>query len=281
MTEALLARLRAAADAAGLWEELATDWLLLDAEIMPWSAKASSLIASQYEPVAASARAGLAAAHDAARRAAERGVPVGALVEKLALRAQKAEAYARAWSPYEWPVAGVADLRVAPFHLLASEGAVHFDRDHLWHMGVAARLAEKGAPCVVATDMREVDASDAAACADAARWWEAKIAAGAEGMVVKPRDVAPRGSKGLLQPALKVRGREYLRIIYGPDYDLPENLDRLRKRALGGKRSLALREFALGHEALTRFVARAPLRRVHECVFAILALESEPIDPRL
>ncbi|MBW8726910.1 MAG: hypothetical protein JF625_17410 [Inquilinus limosus] len=106
-------------------------------------------------------------------------------------------------------------------------------------------------------------------------------AAGGEGMVVKPRDFTARGPKGLVQPAVKVRGREYLRIIYGPEYDLPENLVRLRERKLGGKRNLALREFALGHEALRRFVAREPLRRVHECVFGVLALESEPIDPRL
>jgi protein phosphatase len=79
----------------------------------------------------------------------------------------------------------------------------------------------------------------------------------------------------LIQPALKVRGQEYLRIIYGPEYDLPDNLVRLRERGLGAKRANALREFALGHEALTRFVARAPLRKTHECVFAILALESE------
>jgi len=35
-TVALLARLRRAADVAELWEELATDWVLIDAEIMPW-----------------------------------------------------------------------------------------------------------------------------------------------------------------------------------------------------------------------------------------------------
>jgi protein phosphatase len=100
-------------------------------------------------------------------------------------------------------------------------------------------------------------------------------------MVVKPVSFVARGAKGLIQPALKVRGRNYLRLIYGPDYDAPDNLVQLRERGLGGKRALALREFALGHEALRRFVAREPLRRVHECVFAVLALESEPIDPRL
>ena len=84
-----------------------------------------------------------------------------------------------------------------------------------------------------------------------------------------------------MQPAIKVRGPEYLRIIYGPEYRLPGNLDRLRARNVGTKRSLAGREFALGIEALERFVSREPLRRIHECVFGILALESEPVDPRL
>jgi protein phosphatase len=76
-------------------------------------------------------------------------------------------------------------------------------------------------------------------------------------------------------------GPKYLRIIYGPDYTMPEHLERLRERGLGAKRGMALREFALGIEALERFVRREPLRRVHECVFAVLALESEPVDPRL
>ena len=91
---------------------------------------------------------------------------------------------------------------------------------------------------------------------------------------------APR-TAGLTLAALARRGREYLRIIYGPEYDAPEHLDRLRARGLASKRSLALREFALGVEALERFVRREPLRRVHECVFGVLALESEPVDPRL
>jgi hypothetical protein len=112
-------------------------------------------------------------------------------------------------------------------------------------------------------------------------WWEELTAAGGEGMMVKPLDVIARGSRGLVQPALKVRGREYLRIVYGPEYARPENLERLRQRGLGRKRALALREFALGVEALERFVRREPLRRVHECCFAVLALESEPVDPRL
>lgn len=112
-------------------------------------------------------------------------------------------------------------------------------------------------------------------------WWKDLTAKGGEGMVVKPMQFISQTHKGLVQPAVKCRGQEYLRIIYGPEYSMPENLERLRQRGLSFKRSLALREFALGIEALERFVAHAPLRQVHECVFGVLALESEPVDPRL
>lgn len=281
MRDAVLARLRQAATDAGLWQDLKTDWLLLDAEIMPWSAKASALIETQYAPVAAAANAGLKAAYEAATRAAQRGVDVSALRDKLAERVSRAEKYASAWAPYAWPVGGPSDLKVAPFHILASDGAVHFDKDHVWHMTLADRLAQTGGPIVTSTRWRTVDIGDKVQVADAIAWWEELIGAGGEGMVVKPHDFIARGAKGAIQPAVKVRGREYLRIIYGPEYDAPEHLERLKQRGLGGKRALALKEFALGHEALSRFVARQPLRRVHECVFAILALESEPIDPRL
>lgn len=281
MTEALLVRLRDAVKGAGLWDELGTDWLLLDTEIMPWSAKAGSLIESQYAPVAASSRAGFAAALEAFDRAKARGIEIVSLRDRFADRAERSALYGKAWAPYVWPVSGVADLKIAPFHLLASEGRVWFDQDHLWHMGIADRLAAASDAVVTRTQWRAVALDDARAVDDAIAWWEALTANGGEGMVIKPRSFIARGPKGLIQPALKVRGHEYLRIIYGPEYDAPNNLVRLRERGLGSKRNLALREFALGHEALKRFVAREPLHRVHECVFAVLALESEPIDPRL
>jgi protein phosphatase len=100
-------------------------------------------------------------------------------------------------------------------------------------------------------------------------------------MVVKPYDFISKGAEGLLQPAIKCRGSEYLRIIYGPEYDLPENIVRLKNRGLSKKQSLAIREFALGIEGLERFVKKEPLRRIHESVFGVLALESEDVDPRL
>jgi protein phosphatase len=179
-------------------------------------------------------------------------------------------------------VNSVADLKLAAFHVLASEGRVHVDKDHVWHMRTLARLAEAapGSP-LMATAHRVVDVTDPADVDAGVAWWEQLTAGGGEGMVVKPLAFVARGAKGLVQPALKCRGPEYLRIIYGPEYDAPGNLERLRKRGLAAKRSLAVREFALGVEALERFVRREPLRRVHECTFAVLALESEPVDPRL
>src|SRR5260370_13988192 len=281
LNEGLIVRLRLAVEGAGLWEELETNWLLLDAEIMPWSAKAASLIESEYATVAASSRAGFAAAAEAFARAGDRGVEIATIRDHFADRARRAALYGNAWGPYVWPVSDVGDLRVAPFHFLASEGHVWVHRDHVWHMCLADRMAVAAGRIVTRTPWRTVALGDEGAVRDAIAWWDSLTSAGGEGMVVKPREFVARGKKGLIQPALKVRGREYLRIIYGPEYDAPENLIRLRERRLTGKRDLALREFALGHEALKRFVAREPLRRVHECVFAVLALESEPIDPRL
>jgi protein phosphatase len=139
----------------------------------------------------------------------------------------------------------------------------------------------RGSEVVIATPYRVVDLGDEASVAEATDWWTSMTATGGEGMVVKPFDFIAKGPRGLVQPAVKCRGPEYLRIIYGPEYSAPANITRLRSRRVGAKRSLALREFALGIEALQRFVARQPLRRVHECVFGVLALESEPVDPRL
>jgi protein phosphatase len=148
-------------------------------------------------------------------------------------------------------------------------------------MDVLAKLSLAGAPLLIATSHRIVDVTDPSSEAAGVGWWDDLTGGGGEGMVVKPLDFVTRGRRGIVQPAVKCRGPEYLRIIYGPDYTLPENLERLRSRGLSTKRSLALREFALGIEGLERFVRREPLRRVHECVFGVLALESEPVDPRL
>jgi protein phosphatase len=280
MQEHLLGRVRSAIDASGLWEDLSTDWLCLDCELMPWSAKAQELLQHQYAAVGAAGRAALSEATAIIRRASKRINGLEELASRYGEKLEAVDRYTAAYREYCWPVNSVDDLRLAPFHLLASEGAVHIDKNHEWHMTTLARIC-KADPVLVATPFETVDVTDGGSESNAIAWWGELTGRGGEGMVVKPLDFVVKGSRGLGQPAMKVRGRDYLRIIYGPDYTLSENLERLRARGLSHKRSLAVREFALGIEALERFVRREPLYRVHECVFAVLALESEPVDPRL
>lgn len=280
-TEQALARIRGAAERAGVFDELQTDWLVLDAELLPWSAKALSLVRSQYASVGAAGTAGLAAAGAVLATATARGVDVAELAAAVGRRQEQVARYVDAYDRYVAPAESVADLRLAPFHVLAAEGAVFTDRDHGWHLEIADRLAAADPDWVLRTDRRVVDLGDASAVADAIAWWETLTAGGGEGMVVKPWTFVTQGNKGPIQPGIKCRGPEYLRIIYGPEYRDPSQIGRLRQRNLGRKRGLAAREFAVGVEALERFVAGEPLHRVHECVFAVLALESEPLDPRL
>jgi len=218
---------------------------------------------------------------DEKKTAVARGIDVGPVLDRHRLRQDLADRFARAYRHYCWPVESLKDIRLAPFHVIATEGAVHTDKDHVWHMTTISGVVDADGGLLIATPCRVVDLSDPESETAATAWWTELTESGGEGAVVKPLPFVASGPRGLLQPAVKCRGREYLRIIYGPEYTLPEHLARLRERGLSGKRSLALREFALGIEGLERFVQREPLRRVHECVFGVLALESEPIDPRL
>lgn len=277
----LLARVVAAIGAAGLWAELETDWLALDCELLPWSAKAGELLRGQYAPVGAAATATLDAEAGVLAAAAARGLDVAGLLQHCQQRADAAAAFVAAYRRYCWPVGSVGDLKLAPFQILAGEGTAHALRDHGWHLDVLGRLCDRDPAVLRRTRSVTARLGDPASEQAATAWWQELTAAGGEGMVVKPAGAIHRGPKGLAQPGIKCRGPEYLRLIYGPEYSDAPNLHRLRSRSLGHKRSLALREFALGVEALERFTSGEPLYRVHECVFGVLALESEPVDPRL
>ena len=275
-----LDRVKAAATAAGLWEELKTGWLALDCEMMPWSLKAQELIKEHYAPVGAAAKSSLTAAQALLQQAQNRGIDTGEKVQEITDRLRMANLFTDSYARYCWPSEALEGVKLAPFHLMASQGQVHAERDHLWHMDVADRLTEAD-PALFQPTNRQVVELGTGDEEQATAWWERLTAQGGEGMVVKPLDFTARGNRGPVQPAVKCRGSEYLRIIYGPEYTLPENLERLRHRGLHTKRSMAMREFALGLEGLQRFVEEEPLYRVHECAFAVLALESEPVDPRL
>ncbi|MGA5411649.1 polynucleotide kinase-phosphatase [Streptomyces lavendulocolor] len=303
MTEQVLDRLRAAIGAAGLWDEPAAsggssdsastsasgsasgaaDWLLLDGELMPWSFKSSGLLRSQYAAVGAASGAVFPGAVAALEAAVGRGVDVAGLLGRQRERAADAAAFTEAYRRYCWDTDGLAGVRFAPFQILAAQGRLLTGVPHDEQLAWLDRLVEHDPTGLLqATRRLVVETGDEASVRAGVDWWLGLTGAGGEGMVVKPlRALARDGMGRLVQPGIKVRGREYLRIIYGPEYTRPENLVRLRERHLGHKRSLALREYALGLEALARLADGEPLWRIHEAVFAVLALESEPVDPRL
>lgn len=281
LERAFLERLTAAAERAGLFDELGSDWLLLDGELLPWSLKAGALVRDQYAAVGASATSALPAAVAALEQAERRGLDVAALLERTRGRERNARRYVNAYRRYVSRTDGLDGVQYAPFQLLAAEGAIFPEQDHDWHLARADRLVDADPALVRATRRLAIDLDDAASVAAGVDWWSALTESGGEGMAVKPRRNLVRSGRALAQPGIKVRGREYLRIVYGPDYTDEHQLERLRERAVAHKRSLAQREYALGLESLQRFVDREPLWRVHEAVFAVLAMETETIDPRL
>ncbi|MBL1084140.1 polynucleotide kinase-phosphatase [Streptomyces actinomycinicus] len=283
VTEEILGRLRSAITDAGLWEELGTDWLLLDAELMPWSLKASGLLRSQYAAVGAASGAVFPGALAALEAAAARGADVAGLLERQRERAGDAAAFTAAYRRYCWTTEGLEGVRLAPFQLLAAQGRNLAVLPHDGQLALIDRMVEHDGTGLLQTTRRlYVDTGDPESVGAGVDWWLEMTGRGGEGMVVKPLGALVRNAEGrLVQPGVKCRGREYLRIIYGPEYTRPDNLARLRRRFLNHKRSLALREYALGLEALDRLADGEPLWRVHEAVFGVLALESEPVDPRL
>ncbi|WP_156725519.1 polynucleotide kinase-phosphatase [Streptomyces apocyni] len=284
VTEEVLTRLRTAVTDAGLWAELETDWLLLDAELLPWSLKASGLLRKQYAAVGAASGAVFPGVLSALDAAVARGVEgAGELLARQRERATDAAAFTDAYRRYCWTTEGLDGVRLAPFQLLAVQGRSLAALPHDQQLALLDRMVEHDVSGLLRTTRRlYVDTGDEESVRAGVDWWLEMTGRGGEGMVVKPLGALVRDAKGrLVQPGIKCRGREYLRIIYGPEYTRPDNLRRLRSRSLGHKRSLALREYALGLEALDRLAEGEPLWRVHEAVFAVLALESEPVDPRL
>ncbi|WP_299218464.1 polynucleotide kinase-phosphatase [uncultured Aquimarina sp.] len=280
LEQAILRRFRDAMNQSDFWNTFSSDWAIFDCELMPWSAKAMQLIEDQYAAVGSAGEIAIKAISRQLENGVSKHPELNDLLNKTKQHSNLNAKFRKAYNQYCWDVKSIEDYKIAPFHLLATEGKVHTDKDHQWHMDTIADIAIKDS-LLIATPYKVIHLDNKKEIMDAIDWWVQLTEKGGEGMVVKPFEFITKGKKGLIQPAIKCRGKEYLRIIYGADYDTEQNLKNLRNRGLSKKRSMAIKEFSLGLEALDRFVNKAPLRDVHECVFGVLAMESEPVDPRL
>ena len=291
----LLDRLDNVLTKTNFWGDFNTDWVCLDTELMPWSEKAQGLIRSQYAPTGNAGIGSLTAAAELLEKACQRrniayevnsatsgqNVDLSAIADEYKAKLSDMLNYRNAYREYCWTVSTIDDYRIAPFHILACEGRVFDGEKHIWHMENIRRYITGIDPVFMATPYICVDTEDESSVQSGVDWWLRLTDKGGEGMVVKPETYTAKQGSKLLQPAVKCRGREYLRIIYGAEYLEKSHLKRLKVRSLNRKRTLALKEFSLGMEALKRFVNGEPLYRVHECSFGVLAFESEPVDPRL
>ena len=280
LEQALLLEIKEAITKAKVWDELKTDWLLLDTEIMPWSLKAVEIIRNQYASTGAAAQTAVTYAIEQLSKAFNNGCDVEELLKNYTLKKRLIEKYIKAYQQYSRNFNSINDIKIAPFHILAGEGHVYNKKTHLWHIEVIKKCVEHS-NFLITSSYKIVDLEDERSIQSAVEWWQELTENGGEGMVIKPLDFTVKRKNNLIQPAVKCRGRNYLRIIYGPEYTTKHHIQTLKKRTLSKKRSMALREFALGIESLERFINKDPLRKIHECVYGIAAMESEPVDPRL
>ncbi|WP_407270560.1 polynucleotide kinase-phosphatase [Radiobacillus sp. PE A8.2] len=264
--------------ANGYFDKYDTDFVLLDTEIMPWNLKAQQLISSQYAHVAENASMDRKQLVDKLMAASSNNEELATWLAEYQQKLAHAEVFEKVFQKYCWDIEAISDIQIAPFHVLAHSKQTFFHETHVWHMEKNREFANIS-NLFVETEFKCID--DQTSEAEVIQWWENMTREGHEGIVIKPEYFITRNKGKLLQPAIKVRGRKYLNIIYGMDYLLPENLSRLKSRQTGKKQKLALKEFALGVEGIQRFVERESLDRIHECVLATIAMDAEPVDPRL
>lgn len=272
--EQILTGIQSSLKRTDYFDKYETDFVLLDCEIMPWNLKAQDLINKQYNLVAESAILDRMILDKELNEALVENHWLKENQEKL----ERAESFQKVYEKYCWEVSDIDRIVIAPFHILAHSGRVYHEQSHIWHMDHVEELSE------ICSIFRRTDYLLIEGESNWERvigWWQEMTEEGHEGMVVKPNQFTIWDKGKLLQPALKVRGRKYLQIIYGMDYLEEKNLERLKKRNTNRKQKLALQEFSLGIEALNRFVKQEELGRIHECIVAILALEGDEVDPRL
>jgi hypothetical protein len=273
--KAFLLRVQASLTEQGFWKRWKTDWVLLDGEILPWSLKAEGLIEDRHGDVLGAARATLqeACSTFASLPGTEQ------IQDALKRRWRCIDGYAALYERYS--AERGRPIQFAPFQILATENRTYCDRNHVWHMDVLAGISRRSDGVMIVTPFQSVDLYKDEACLNATAWWKRITEQLEEGVVIKPMAVISTGRRGgTVQPGVKCRGREHLRLVYGPEYDRNEYLEALRERSAFSHRRQkhrgVLRQFALSLEAVKRFVQSESVDRIQECVVGIAALERSP-----
>ncbi|MFY3791119.1 polynucleotide kinase-phosphatase [Ureibacillus sp. MALMAid1270] len=274
----ILSRINKGLTTSNYFDKYGTEFVLLDAEIMPWNLKAKELISSQYAHVSENAILDRSVLKSKIERALGNHKELENWLEEYDEKLTNAQIFKEVFQKYCWEINNIDQIQIAPFHLLAHSSETFFDKPHTWHMEKNKEFSTLDT-IFVETEYKVIH--DESSEEEVRAWWEEITADGHEGIVIKPEIFVSRSKGKLVQPAIKVRGKKYLHIIYGMDYLQPENLRRLKERKVGKKQKLALKEFSLGVEGIQRFVNGESISRIHECVLGTLAMESDPVDPRL
>lgn len=282
-----LRQFRKVLDQLDLWGSLESDWFCITGEMTPGSRNWQEL-STNYERISAATSSSLQAREEALKVALEAGLDVQQFVQADSVHKQYQERFSKVLGQHLQPFQQLEDHCFYPASILASEGKTYFDKDQLWHRKIWAQLGsledlsdDINTNLFRAPSFHWVDLDSEEEKREASAWFETLSDQGGAGVVVRSTKLAMEAGKDLLQPGLTVRGREYLRLIYGMDYDRPDLLESHRLRRLKDIRQLAVRQVALGNEALSRFVEKQDLTSVFECNFALLALQTNEIDPRL
>src|SRR5262249_15762811 len=158
------------------------------------------LLRSQYAPVGAAGRASLPCAVAALEQAAVRvsdnnKTQLEQLRDDYCRREQNVARFVAAYQQYCWSLSSLTDLKLPPFHLPATEGRVHLDKDHVWHMEELAKICRSDLKLLHATTYKTVDMTNPASEAEGIDWWKKLTECGGEGMVVKPLHFIHRGKR--------------------------------------------------------------------------------------
>lgn len=272
---ALINQIRSAIEISGTWEKLKTDWVCLDCELMPLQFDQREDLKKRY------AQIGLAGVHSLNEVVKQlRQTKVDGKANEVLMhfdeRLNAVKNFVKIYQQYCCSTKAIENLRLVPFHIMATEGRLHTNKDHFWHLETISKIVKEIPNSFLGrVEYRVVDLNNLKSQKESIDWWEEINNLGGEGIVAKPQTFIVKKQGNLLQPAIKCRGREFLRLTFGPEYTDPISMRILREQNVVGKQIFSLKEFSLGIEAMTRFIQHESKSRIQECIFGIVALEIE------